>query len=219
MQYNNDAPTIARVNDTDGDLPEDIEALKRMVLEHRALLDSRAREIESLKLLIAKLKRMQFGRSSERLAREIEQLELALDELEAEAPVATSAAAVSMAHRRDECTGELGSPSAPKDLNIGATAAIGCGGSLEDPTCLRTTSVGRDGTTAGRGATGEGPAAGGVTGGGARAIGRHGRAPRCRTRVSTSRLGPFSNRSSAVDNSSSDLKGSASTASSPRAIV
>jgi transposase len=70
------------------ELPEDIEALKRMVREHRALLDARAREIESLKLLIAKLKRMQFGRSSERLSREIEQLELALDELQSEAPVA-----------------------------------------------------------------------------------------------------------------------------------
>ena len=62
------------------------------MLEHRALLDTRAREIESLKLLIAKLKRMQLGRSSERLSREIEQLELALDELESEAPVATSVA-------------------------------------------------------------------------------------------------------------------------------
>ena len=82
--------TIARVSHTDEDLPEDIEALKRMVLEHRALLDSRAREIESLKLLIAKLKRMQFGRSSERLEREIEQLELALDELQTEAPIAPS---------------------------------------------------------------------------------------------------------------------------------
>jgi Transposase C of IS166 homeodomain len=61
------------------DLPEDIEALKRLVLEQRAVLDSRQSEIESLKLLIAKLKRMQFGRSSERLAREIEQMELHLD--------------------------------------------------------------------------------------------------------------------------------------------
>ena len=52
MQENNDAITIARVSDTDDDLPEDIEALKRMVLEHRRLLDTRAREIESLKLLI-----------------------------------------------------------------------------------------------------------------------------------------------------------------------
>ena len=85
---------------TDDDLPEDIEALKRMVLEHRRLLDSRAREIESLKLLIAKLKRMQFGRSSERLNREIEQLEFQLDELETEvAPIPASPALTIVAER------------------------------------------------------------------------------------------------------------------------
>ena len=43
----------------------------------------RTLEIEKLKLQIAKLRRMQFGRSSERLARHIEQLELRLEELEA----------------------------------------------------------------------------------------------------------------------------------------
>jgi transposase len=46
-------------------------------------LASRDSEIEHLKLLIAKLRRMQFGRKSEKLDREIEQLELRLDELEA----------------------------------------------------------------------------------------------------------------------------------------
>ena len=40
-------------------------------------------EIEHLKLLIAKLRRMQFGRKSEKLDRQIEQLELRLDELQA----------------------------------------------------------------------------------------------------------------------------------------
>src|SRR5665213_793645 len=44
---------------------------------------SRDNEIEHLKLLIAKLRRMQFGRKSEKLDRQIEQLELRLDELEA----------------------------------------------------------------------------------------------------------------------------------------
>jgi transposase len=39
-------------------------------------------EIEKLKFLIAKLRRMQFGRSSERINRQIEQLELRLEELE-----------------------------------------------------------------------------------------------------------------------------------------
>ncbi len=43
----------------------------------------RTREIEQLKFQIAKLRRMQFGRSSERLTRQIEQLELQLEELEA----------------------------------------------------------------------------------------------------------------------------------------
>src|SRR5271163_4433312 len=44
---------------------------------------SRDAEIEHLKLLIAKLRRVQFGRSSEKLDRQIEQLELRLGELEA----------------------------------------------------------------------------------------------------------------------------------------
>jgi transposase len=43
---------------------------------------SREREIEHLKLLFAKLHRMQFGRKSEKLERQIEQLELRLEELE-----------------------------------------------------------------------------------------------------------------------------------------
>ena len=45
-------------------------------------LQSRESEIEHLKLLIAKLRRMQFGRKSEKLKRHIEQLELRLEDLE-----------------------------------------------------------------------------------------------------------------------------------------
>ena len=41
-----------------------------------------ALEIEKLKFQLAKLRRMQFGRSSERVTRQIEQLELRLEELE-----------------------------------------------------------------------------------------------------------------------------------------
>jgi transposase len=63
-------------------LPDDIEALKALVLEQRLVLATRDTEIEHLKLLIAKLKRMQFGRSSERLNKEVEQLELRLEELQ-----------------------------------------------------------------------------------------------------------------------------------------
>jgi transposase len=45
-------------------------------------LKSRESEIEHLKLLLAKLERMQFGRKSEKLQRQIEQLELRLEDLE-----------------------------------------------------------------------------------------------------------------------------------------
>jgi transposase len=64
----------------DAVLPDDVVALKALVLEQRAQLATRVAEIEQLKLLIAKLRRMQFGRSSERLDRQIEQMELRLEE-------------------------------------------------------------------------------------------------------------------------------------------
>jgi transposase len=53
------------------------------LLHKEEQLASRDEEIERLKLLIAELRRMQFGRKSEKLERQIEQLELRLDELEA----------------------------------------------------------------------------------------------------------------------------------------
>src|SRR3984893_18949779 len=52
------------------------------ILTQREQLASRDVEIEHLKLLIAKLRRIQFGRSSEKRDRQIEQLELRLGELE-----------------------------------------------------------------------------------------------------------------------------------------
>src|ERR1700746_3593095 len=65
-------------------------SLKALIfLQHEQLLSkdaqliARDNEIEQLKLLIAKLRRMQFGRKSEKLDRQIEQLELRLDELQA----------------------------------------------------------------------------------------------------------------------------------------
>jgi transposase len=68
----------------------DAGALKALILaQHEQLLVnneqllSRDHEIEHLKLLIAKLRRMQFGRKSEKVERQIEQLELKLEDLEA----------------------------------------------------------------------------------------------------------------------------------------
>jgi transposase len=71
-------------------IPEDLEALKALVLAQQSLLSERAVEIEHLKLVIAKLQRLQFGRHSEKLDHEIEQLELRLEELQVSAVPATS---------------------------------------------------------------------------------------------------------------------------------
>src|SRR5471032_1114007 len=87
------------------DLPDDIDALKALllaseqtlrerdavILAHdelvaglRAQLTTTEVEIEHLKLMIAKLRRMQFGRKSEKLDHQIEQLELQLEDLQAD---------------------------------------------------------------------------------------------------------------------------------------
>lgn len=73
------------------DLPDDIDTLKALLWAHevevvglKAQLNSRAAEIEPLKLQIAKLRRMQFGRKSEKLDHQIEQLELQLEDLQAD---------------------------------------------------------------------------------------------------------------------------------------
>ena len=83
-------------------LPDDIETLKRLVIEREAQLEQargandaarnaleRAQAeglylrtwIEKLKLEIARLRRMQFGHSSEKLSERIEQLELIVEDL------------------------------------------------------------------------------------------------------------------------------------------
>lgn len=77
---------------TTAQFPNDIGALKALLLARdeqivglQAQLNTRAAEIEHLKLWIAKLRRMQFGRKSEKLDHQIEQLEdLQADDAEAE---------------------------------------------------------------------------------------------------------------------------------------
>ena len=60
----------------------DRETLQALVLAQQEKLLSQGSEIEHLKLVIAKLRRMMFGTKSEKVTREIEQLELKLEELE-----------------------------------------------------------------------------------------------------------------------------------------
>ena len=80
-------------------LPDDIDALKGLVLagetlvaELRSQLLTRALEIDRLKLQIARLRRMQFGRKSERLDGQIEQLECQLEELQTDEAAAKAKA-------------------------------------------------------------------------------------------------------------------------------
>src|SRR5262250_1481520 len=61
----------------------DVASLRALILSQHEQLLSRDAEIEQLRLLIVKLRRMQFGRKSEKVERQIEQLQLRLDELEA----------------------------------------------------------------------------------------------------------------------------------------
>ncbi len=65
----------------------DLQAAKALLIEqhqrYTATLTSRTTEIERLVLLVEKLQRMLFGSKSEKVLRQIEQLELQLEELQA----------------------------------------------------------------------------------------------------------------------------------------
>ena len=108
-------------------LPDDVAALKTLVVAKDAALISQANElaaakngllvnqliIEKLKAQIAKFRREKFGSSSERISRVIEQLELALEEAEAaQAETAAPAAA-----------GETAEPTEPAALDDGSAPA------------------------------------------------------------------------------------------------
>ena len=89
------------MNAAAAELPDDVDSLRRLLRERSAerdlayeALKIKTLEVEKLKMQLAKLRRMQFGRSSEKLNGQIAQLELAIEELEAsEAAIAAPAAA------------------------------------------------------------------------------------------------------------------------------
>src|ERR1700722_4246823 len=70
----------------------DREALEALVLAQQEKLLTRYSEIEHLKLIIAKLRRMMFGTKSEKIAREVEHLELKLQEFQTCEPARPPAA-------------------------------------------------------------------------------------------------------------------------------
>ncbi len=122
------------------DLPNDIAALKALLFAQdelveglREQLNARAVEIEHLKLQLAKLRRMQFGRKSEKLDHQIEQLELQLEDLQAdEAEAAREMPAVDQAPRKKSVRRPLPAH-LPRDEKVYAPtfdACPACGGSL-----------------------------------------------------------------------------------------
>jgi transposase len=70
----------------------DLEAAKALLIAQHQRLGSRASEIERLHLLVEKLQRMLFGSKSEKVLRQIEQLELQLEELQAASAIEERAA-------------------------------------------------------------------------------------------------------------------------------
>ena len=80
---------IGRLHAVVRDLAGALEAKERLLVEQAASLESHQRELEKLRLLLAQLRRAEFGRRSERL--DADQLQLGLEDLEQ--AVATAEAA------------------------------------------------------------------------------------------------------------------------------
>jgi transposase len=129
--------TVCRVTSVDAVLPDlnalDFDALKALVIATHTELISHKNEIESLKLLILKLKRMQFGPSSERLGQQIDQLELRLEDLEVNRAVQAEAAAPAAdSVRRKPARRPLPAdlPRETENLDPKEKACPDCGGNL-----------------------------------------------------------------------------------------
>ena len=95
-------------------LPDDTQTLKALVHALAGEVKAKSLKIAQLEARIAKLKRMQFVQSSEKLAREIEQLELELDELhEDEAAQAAERPSAVGCHREAGAPSAAGTSAAP----------------------------------------------------------------------------------------------------------
>jgi transposase len=83
-------------------LPMDTQDLQALVRQLAGSVKTQALTIAQLKMQIARLRRMQFGKSSEKTAAEIEQLELALDTLHEEEAEQTARQPVAIATAASE---------------------------------------------------------------------------------------------------------------------
>jgi transposase len=115
-------------------LPSDVESLQRLVREQQAQLLSRDVLIEQLKLQLARLKKMKFGRSSEQLDAQIAQLEFSLEELEANvsaaAPLKASTSAPESRPARKPLPDHLPREPHVHEPTTGSCNCPECGGTL-----------------------------------------------------------------------------------------
>ena len=113
-------------------LPEDAQALKALVQQLVGTVKTQGLKIAQLEARLAKLKRMQFGQSSERLSREIEQLELELDALHEEeaSEAARRPAAVQKLIEKPYRKPPPGHLPREEEVHEPACACPNCGGAL-----------------------------------------------------------------------------------------
>src|SRR5215468_2457695 len=109
------------MNATPDQLPNDIEEMKRLYLAQAAELAAAkaglmiyALEIEKLKFQLARLRRQKYGSSSERIEREIAQLELKLEELEATKAAAEAKAEAAAPPTPDQAAANKPAPAKDK---------------------------------------------------------------------------------------------------------
>lgn len=98
---------------TQDELQADHKKLSDELLATRERLQTREQEIEHLKLLLSQLRRMQFGRKSEKLERQIEQLELRLEDLQQSQPSESTQASGSPHPSAATASGSMESPAKP----------------------------------------------------------------------------------------------------------
>jgi transposase len=100
----------------------------------KAGLIAKSLEIEKLKIQIARLRRMQFGRSSEKLSHEIEQLELRLEELEM-AEAANAAEADEAVPASDTASARPKTTRRPLPEHLPRTEIVHTPSIVADPAC------------------------------------------------------------------------------------
>jgi hypothetical protein len=110
-------------------LPEDIDGLRELVVRLQAAARERSAErdpayealklktleVEKLKMQLLRLRRMQFGQSSEKLAQAAAQLELAIEKLEASETAAPAEPAEATDSDGEEAVGEAGETASSED--------------------------------------------------------------------------------------------------------